>query len=317
MTNYMVIAVRYLKQNLRRSMITALGTTITVIVLFVCLNIAYSYLLQIRVDIREEYDWEIVLHTETKEEIEAIIQDSHVKSAYVGPYYDGYGPVVNALYINTANPYRMNATLAYLQKNYGVEGNYNDELAWTYLQGSDGSITAVMILFIIMLCYIFAIFGVSIIRNAIHLSMLENIRDYGNLRCIGSSKKQVKCIVYLQGLILEVIGIFLGCILGTGVSMIAGRILQKQEIMTLNAGFHFLPMLVIFIIFMVDLYFIMNENVKMVVKMSPVSAVRGEYRIKTARVKLREKNIFRRLFQKVLGVDGDYAFKSVPRFIYH
>ena len=43
--------------------------------------------------------------------------------------------------------------------------------------------------------------------------------------------------------------------------------------------------------------------------MTPVSAIRGEYRIRKEKLKVRMKSIFGKLF----GVEGDYAYKSIMR----
>ncbi|MBR1568254.1 MAG: ABC transporter permease, partial [Lachnospiraceae bacterium] len=98
------------------------------------------------------------------------------------------------------------------------------------------------------------------------------------------------------------------------------RLILKQEgiiggggLSDLPAGFHVLPLLVVILEFLFDLYFIMDENVKMVTRMSPVSAIRGEYRYKLPKIKMRDKNLFRRLSLKIFGLDGDYAFKNIMR----
>lgn len=315
MTSYVMLAVKYLQQNRRRSLITILGAMITVLVLYTGLNFAYSFLLYARQMEREKQDYEFVLLTEDEAEIEEILNDSRIKSAYVGPYYDGRMETLysNALYINTNNPYRMNATLTDLEENYGISGEYNDNLATLYMQGYDGSFVAVMILFTILVCYIFAIFGVGIVRNAIQLSMLENIRDYGNLRCIGSSNRHLKRIVFLQGLIMEGMGILLGSVFGTIASVIISVVLKRMGIVEMNAGFHLLPFLMIAVIFIFDLFFIMRENVRLVTRISPVAAIRGEYEIKMPKIEKRRRNVLQILFQKLFGVDGDYAVKNVLR----
>lgn len=315
MTSYMMLAVKYFKQNRRRSLITVIGATITVLVLYTGLNLTYSFLLHIREAEREKQNYEFVLFTEDRTEIEEILKDSRIKSAYVGPYYEGHTDTLysNALYINTTNPYRMNATLNSLEETYGISGEYNDTLASLYMQGQDGSFVVVIILFIILVCYIFAIFGVGIVRNAIQLSMLENIRDYGNLRCIGGSSRHLKRIVFLQGFIMEGLGIILGSILGTIASMVIGAFLNRMGIVNMYAGFHLLPFLVIAVVFIFDLFFIMGENVKLVTKMSPIAAIRGEYEIKVPKIRERKRNVLQPLILKVFGVDGEYAFKNVLR----
>ena len=317
MNHYTGLAVKYLKQNKNRSILTIIGATLTVMVLYALLNTGVGYLLQVRTDLRKQQNYEIVMLTETEEQINALLSDTDIEDAYVGPYYsyhNGIGEQYdNALYINTGNPYRIDSISERLSTDYGVKAEIHNELAWTYLQGSEGSFIVVLIYFSVLVSFIFAIIGVGIIRNSIQLSMFENIRDYGNLRCIGCSKGELKTIIYMQGMILEIIGIGLGTILGTAVTLILSGILSAKDVFYFQGGFHILPLLLILATFMVDLYFAMRENAKLVTNMSPVSAIRGEYRIKREKIKLREKNLFRILIVKLFGVNGDYAFKSLMR----
>lgn len=307
MSNYKMLAIRYLKMNKKRSLLTILGVVITTVILFTILNLGLCYLLNRREKEREIEDYEIVLMTETQEQINQLLADRRVKSAYVGPYYwysfrhKELYPM--ALYINTSHPYRMNSIFDQLRNEYGLEGKMNSDLAWTYMQGYEGNLIIIMTLTVLLVSFIFAIFGVGIVRNSIQLCTLENIRDYGNMRCIGASKGQLKRIIYVQGAVLEIIGVLAGCLLGTVASMIVGMIIK------LPVGFHFLPMVAILVVFLGDLYFAMGENNKLIMGMTPVSAIRGEYRIHKEKIKLRDKN----LFQKLFGVEGDYAYKSVMR----
>jgi ABC-type antimicrobial peptide transport system permease subunit len=61
--------------------------------------------------------------------------------------------------------------------------------------------------------------------------------------------------------------------------------------------------------FLGDLYFAMDENARMVADMTPVSAIRGEYRIKKEKLRRRKSRLFGRLF----GLNGDYAYKNIKR----
>lgn len=107
MTSYLMLAMRYFQQNRRRSLITVIGAAITVLILYTGLNLAYSFFLHIREAEREKQNYEFVLFAEDGIEVEEIIKDSRIKSAYVGSYYERHTETVyaNALYINTANPY--------------------------------------------------------------------------------------------------------------------------------------------------------------------------------------------------------------------
>ncbi|MGN0439102.1 MAG: ABC transporter permease, partial [Lachnospiraceae bacterium] len=270
MDNYKQLALRYLKLNRNRSIITVIGTAITVTVLFALLNLGWSAVLNLRTNLRQEQDYEVVFMTETKEQIDLIIRDDRIKSASVGSYYhyDYYNPVTydNALFVNFNNPYNMDKLAKEFGNKSGVEFEYNDILAVTYLQGGEDFLGVIVCCLILLVSFVFAIFGVGIVRNSIQLCTLEQIKDYGNLRCIGSTKSQLKSIIYLEGAILEVTGMIIGILTGTLVSAIVGYILE------IKAGFHFLPVVPVCIAFLGDLYFVMEENCKVVSNMTPVSA---------------------------------------------
>ncbi len=310
MDNYCKLAIRYLKMNRRRSVITILGVVITTTLLVTFLNMAYLALIQFRNSYRESGDYEMVFFTETQEQAQELLADERIKSAYIGPYYyidihnrQNEQLYPNCLYVNVTHPYLMEQVFINLCIEYDLEGELNLNVAATYFQGSGKDVMVVAVLFILLVGYIMTIFGVGIVRNSIQLNALERIRDYGNLRCVGATKGQLKGIIYLQGAILELTGIAIGTVLGAGISQIAASVLKW------NLGFQPLIILVILIFFMGDLYFTMGENSKLITGMSPVSAIRGEYRIK--KEKLRVHN--NRLVTKLLGVDGEYAYKGLMR----
>ncbi|MDE6760933.1 MAG: ABC transporter permease [Lachnospiraceae bacterium] len=307
MDNYRTLAVRYLKINKRRSIVTIMGVAVAVTVLYMILNLGWSAVLNKREKIREENDYELVLFTENQNQIEQIMADDKVKNASVGQYYDYdyYEPKTypNALYINTQKPYHMERILENLCSTYGVEGETNYELSIMYFQVGNGEPMVIILLVVPLISFIFAIFGVGIIRNSIQMSILEQIKDYGNLRCVGASRGQLKTIVYMEGAILEIIGMFLGILIGTLGSVIIGYFVKW------NAEFHFLPVIPIVIAFLGDLFFAMEENCKVIVNLTPVSAIRGEYRIRKEKIKARKQSVF----GKILGIEGDYAYKSIMR----
>ena len=341
MEYYTDLAFRYIKMKKSRSFLTVLGVSVSVMLLYIILNLGWSYVLNDRAKIREDQDYEIVLFTENREQINEIMADKHVKDATVGKYYvyDYYEPVTypNATYINTTNPYRMDKIMTELTEKYGVSGKLNKDLATTYLQGDEGEVMYVLILVYFMIAYIFAIFGVGIIRNSIQLTLFEQVKDFGNLRCIGSTRKQMEYVIFMQGLILEAAGIVCGVVMGWIGSIIAGYMLGWN-----NTGFHFLPVVFVVAAFMFDLYFSMKENAKLVTGMSPVSAIRGEYRIhlekkcmkrrKTEKGELSKRNDNKQnkehhekkykkkynkqsggIFGKMFGVEGEYAYKNLMR----
>lgn len=351
MEYYTDLAFRYIKMNKRRSVLTVMGVTVAVTLLYAILNLAWSYLLNYRDWLRETRDYEIIVFTDNVgssdntenadsidntdnpgdltvtddnidisentdttgskknlDMIENIMNDPRIKDGTVADYYkyDYYNPVThkNSLYLNTVNPYRMEEILDGIKRDFDVDGILNKEMAATYIQGDEGSLVYVIILAAFFVAYIVSLFAVGLIRNSIQLTMLERIKDFGQIRCIGATKGQLKLMVYIQGAVLEISGILFGTVAGTVISLIIGAVAGWK-----HTGFHALPFVLVFAAFIFDLYFAMAENANMVAGMTPVSAIRGEYRIKKEKFKKRKS----RLFGKLFGVEGDYAYKSIRR----
>lgn len=315
MTDYKKLAAYYLKANKKRCVITIIGVMITVIVLYAGLNIFYSYMLQQQKDVRKEADYEIVFLTDDQETLSQIASDDRVTQAYTGKYVVSEWETINgtdgkyvekvydnALYVNTGHPYRMAKLMNEMIEDYGVDAELNWNLSTWYLQDMDEGF-AVILIVVLLVAYIFAIFAVGVIRNTIQMFTLEQVKDYGILRCIGATKGQLSGIIYRMGAILEIAGLLAGIVMGGIVSMILGFIFK------ISAGFHIIPVIPILITYLGDMYFVMRENAKLVTKMTPVSAVRGEYRIKKEKLRRHGGG----LLGKIFGIEGSYARKSVLR----
>ena len=312
MTDYKKLALYYLKAGKRQCIVTIIGVMITVAVLYTALNFGYSYVLQTRQEVRKEADYEIVFLSDDTEKLAQIAADDQILQAYNGAYTgeeyvsdeERFVEVnyKNALYVNVRHPYKMESVMEDMKADYGVDARLNNELAVLYLQDEDGLIGVLLIL-VLLIAYIFAIFAVGMIRNTVQMFVLQQVKDYGILRCIGATKGQLNRIIYRIGAGMEVTGIAVGVLLGTIISVILGFLKD------VNVGFHIGPAIPILIAYLGDLYFVMQECSKLVTKISPVSAVRGEYRIKKEKIKVRGNGLMGRLF----GVEGAYARKSVLR----
>lgn len=315
MTDYKKLAVYYLKASKKRCVITILGVMITVVVLYAGLNFFYSYMLQQQKDVRKNADYEIVFLTDDQETLSQIASDDRVTQAYTGKYVVSEWETVNgtdgkyvekvydnALYVNTGHPYRMAKIMNEMIEDYGVDAELNWNLSTWYLQDMEEGFDVILIV-VLLVAYIFAIFAVGVIRNTIQMFTLEQVKDYGILRCIGATKGQLSGIIYRMGAMLEIAGLLAGIVMGGIVSMILGFIFK------ISAGFHIIPMIPILITYLGDMYFVMRENAKLVTKMTPVSAVRGEYRIKKEKLRRHGGG----LMGKIFGIEGAYARKSVLR----
>lgn len=310
MEDYRELGTKYLSRNKKRSFITVLGCFIVATGLFTFLNTMVCWVEKCRIDARKEDDYEIVILTEDKEKIEQITNEDFVTSAYIGKEYswletdEKNAIYANALHINVREKLLMNYYSKYIAKKYGVETEMNDLLSWTYLQDEEG-VGYLMILGGFFIAFILAIIGVGVLRNNISISALERVKDYGNLRCIGATKKQIKAIVYRESFFLESVGIAAGVLMGFVLSI---PICNSNKLQ-FPIGFHIIPIIILCIAFYGDMYFAIDDGLKKVLSVSPSEAVRGNYRIKAKGIKRRSSGIWGLIF----GVEGDYAYKNIKR----
>lgn len=95
--------------------------------------------------------------------------------------------------------------------------NISDEntiIRSTYFNLRDNKDGRTDMLFYLLIGFITLIGSGIVIYSIFYISVASNIRDYGQLRTIGTTKKQIKKMVYREGELLAAIGIPIGLILG-------------------------------------------------------------------------------------------------------
>lgn len=296
MENYTKLSIKYLKFQKKRTILTILGVALASGILFVILTLYFSNFINTRDALRKQADYEIVLLPEQNQDVSALLKQDFVKTAYRGKYYDYYSNsyIENAIYINVKNPYRLDANMETIEQTYGVKAQLNQQLASYYLQGDTGNDTYIILLMFLLLSFVIAVIGVGIIRTTIQLNTMEQIKDYGILRCIGATQGQLKSVIFRMGCMQELLGILGGVVIGIPIAYLVGLS------MNIKVRPHVL------IVFIGDLFFVMDENGKLVKKISPIEAVRGQTS-GTRKVKARKQSIFGKIF----GVQGDYAYKNL------
>lgn len=298
MENYTRLSIKYLKFQKKRTILTILGVALASGILFVILALYFSNFINARDALRKQADYEIVLLPEQNQDVSALLKQDFVKSAYRGKYYDYYSNsyIENAIYINVKNPYRLDANKETIEQTYGVKAQLNQQLAAYYLQGDTGNDTYIILLMFLLLSFVIAVIGVGIIRTTIQLNTMEQIKDYGILRCVGATQGQLRSIIFRMGCMQELFGILGGIVIGFPVAYLVGLS------MSIKVRPHVLPFLYVLVVFIGDLFFVMDENGKLVKKISPIEAVRGQTS-GTRKIKARKQSIF--------GVQGDYAYKNL------
>ena len=153
------------------------------------------------------------------------------------------------------------------------------------------------------------------IKNSFDISITEKIKQYGMLRSIGATKKQIKRNVFYEATILGLIGIPLGLLLGFIASyiliIISNYYLDGSiaDGLKLVFSFSWLSILVAIILGIVTIYFSAFKSAKRASKVSPIDSIRNSANIKINPKKIKSP----KLIKKIFGIGGEISFKNLKR----
>ena len=157
--------------------------------------------------------------------------------------------------------------------------------------------------------------SVFVIRNSFDISITEKIRQYGMLRSIGATKKQIKKTVFKEASILGWIAIPLGVLLGLLATYIliilSNYLIGSQFIEGLLLEFHFsLPAIIVSIILgIITIYLSAISSARKAAKVSPIDSIRNSEEFKKEEKKVKTPKIISKLF----GIGGVISFKNLKR----
>ena len=105
-----------------------------------------------------------------------------------------------------------------LAEELGIHKDYADPnngyLMWSTDPGTEVIITCALIALMVV------IFSVLIIYNIFYVGIIQKVQEFGKLRAIGATKRQLKGIVFREGMILALISIPFGVLVGYGLSVL-------------------------------------------------------------------------------------------------
>lgn len=153
------------------------------------------------------------------------------------------------------------------------------------------------------------------IKNSFDISITEKIRQYGMLRSIGATKKQIKRNVFYEATILGLIGIPLGIILGCLATYILIIISNYYLIDVIQTGFKLelvfstYAILVAIILGIITIYFSALKSATRASKVSEIDSIRNSANLKISSKKIKSPKYIKKLF----GVGGVISFKNLKR----
>ncbi len=166
-----------------------------------------------------------------------------------------------------------------------------------------------------IVCAIIVFTSVFCIKNSFDISITEKIKQYGMLRSIGATKKQIKKNVFYEASILGLIGIPLGLLLGflaSFILIIVSNYFLKgmlAEGIVLKFKFSFASAIIAIILGIITLYFSAFKSARRASKVSPIDSIRNSSNIKIKAKKIKGSKIIQKLF----GIGGEISYKNLKR----
>ena len=164
-------------------------------------------------------------------------------------------------------------------------------------------------------CGIIVVTSVFCIKNSFDISITEKIKQYGMLRSIGATKKQIRKNVFFEATILGLIGIPLGIVLGILASYILVIISNffltdmLTEGLKLVISYSWVAILVAVILGFVTIYFSALRSAFKASKVSPIDSIRNSSNIKIKAKKVKSPKAIKKIF----GIGGDISYKNLKR----
>ena len=166
-----------------------------------------------------------------------------------------------------------------------------------------------------IVCIIIVITSVFCIKNSFDISITEKTKQYGMLRSIGATKKQIKKNVFYEASILGIIAIPIGIIMGLFASYILIIVTNHFIKNSLSQGLklyfsvNLIAIIVSIILGIITIYLSAIKSAIKASKVSPIESIKNSGEIKLKRKMLKTPKII----NKILGIGGEISYKNLKR----
>ena len=165
----------------------------------------------------------------------------------------------------------------------------------------------------IVVCLIIVFTSVFCIKNSFDISITEKIKQYGMLKSIGSTQKQIRKNVFFEATVLGIFGIPLGLLLGFAASfilMIISNMFVKDSLgIPLAFEFSWIATIVAIVLGIITVYLSALSSARKASKASPIDSIRNSADIKINSKKIKSPKFIKKIF----GVGGDISYKNLKR----
>lgn len=176
-----------------------------------------------------------------------------------------------------------------------------------------GNYNTTMVIILGIVLSLISIACIIVIYNSFHISVMERKKQFGIFASIGATKNQLMKTVFLEALIVALLGIPIGVLAGMLGIKVTLDIITKlaPDLFSIPFTFYVYPIFIIVpVIFMLIVIFISAYlPARKAGKMQPMEAIRQNDDIKIEKKKMKTPKIIRKIF----GIEGEIALKNIKR----
>ena len=178
----------------------------------------------------------------------------------------------------SVNSYDLEMTIQELAQACGINPENAMENSYYSMWVLDPG--AEMITGCVVVALIVIFFAVLVIYNIFQVGLVQKIQEYGKIRALGATKKQMKKLVFREGMMLALISVPAGLIVGTTVSIFFMNIWLSQSAVfgsedVVQVNMVSIPLLLICAAAaLLTVWIALKRPMKMVSRISPIEAVR-------------------------------------------
>lgn len=153
---------------------------------------------------------------------------------------------------------------------------------------------------------------IAVIYNSFQISVVERIKQFGLLRAVGTTPRQIRKIVLREATILAIIAIPLGLMCGIiaiyGIG-IAFKLIGVDSVMPMKISIYPMILFVSGAVGLVAIYLSALVPAFFAGRISPLNAISGRNSITKEKIKRRNNRVIQRIF----GFEGALAAKNIKR----
>lgn len=153
---------------------------------------------------------------------------------------------------------------------------------------------------------------IAVIYNSFQISVVERIKQFGLLRAVGTTPKQIRKIVLKEATIIAAIGIPIGLLFGVIAMYLISvifKIIGGDSVFATKVVIDLTVMMISLVVGLVSIYLSALIPAFFAGRISPLTAISSRTSITKEKIKKRSH----RIIQKIFGFEGAMAAKNIKR----